>query len=145
MSSMIPAELRYTESHEWVRANDDGTVTVGITDHAQHLLGDLVFVEIPEIGRVVTAAEGCAVVESVKAASDIYSPVDGIVIAVNDALADNPELINEDPYGEGWILRIETTTVLDDLLDASAYEAIAIADDEDEDNNGSLTDPRLAD
>lgn len=145
MSSIIPSELRYTESHEWVRANDDGTVTVGITDHAQHLLGDLVFVEIPEVGRVVTAIEGCAVVESVKAASDVYSPVDGVVVEVNEALAENPELINEDPYGQGWILRIETTTALDALLDAAAYEAIAIADDEDEGASGSLTDPRLAD
>ena len=142
MSSMIPAELRYTESHEWVRANDDGTVTLGITDHAQHLLGDLVFVELPEAGRVVAAAEGCAVVESVKAASDVYSPVDGVIVEVNEALAENPELINEDPYGEGWILRIETAATLDMLLDASAYEVIAIADDEDEDAS-SLANPRL--
>ena len=142
MSSMIPAELRYTESHEWVRANDDGTVTLGITDHAQHLLGDLVFVELPEVGRVVAATEGCAVVESVKAASDVYSPVDGVIVEVNEALAENPELINEDPYGEGWILRIETATTLDTLLDASAYEVIAIADDEDEDAS-SLANPRL--
>jgi glycine cleavage system H protein len=145
MSCIIPAELRYTESHEWVRANDDGTVTVGITDHAQHLLGDLVFVEIPEIGRVVAAAEGCAVVESVKAASDVYSPVDGVIVEVNEALADNPELINEDPYGQGWLFRIETSDVLATLLDASAYEAIAVAEDEDEEAGGSLTDPRLVD
>jgi glycine cleavage system H protein len=145
MSSIIPSELRYTESHEWVRANDDGTVTVGITDHAQHLLGDLVFVEIPEVGRVVAAAEACVVVESVKAASDVYSPVDGVIVEVNETLADNPELINEDPYGEGWIVKIETTATLDALLDASAYEAIAIADDEDEATSGSLTDSRLAD
>lgn len=142
MSSMIPAELRYTESHEWVRANNDGTVTVGITDHAQHLLGDLVFVEIPEVGRAVAAAEECAVVESVKAASDVYSPVDGVIVEVNEALADNPELINEDPYGEGWIVKIETTATLDALLDASAYEVIAIAEDEDEDAS-SLANPKL--
>jgi glycine cleavage system H protein len=140
---MIPAELRYTESHEWVRANDDGTVTVGVTDHAQHLLGDLVFVEIPEVGRTVAAAESCAVVESVKAASDVYSPLDGVIVEVNEALADTPELINQDPYGEGWIFRIKTGAALDKLLDAVAYEAIAIADDEDEDAAGSLTDRRL--
>jgi glycine cleavage system H protein len=143
MSSIIPAELHYTESHEWVRANDDGTVTVGITDHAQHLLGDLVFVEIPEVGRVVNAAESCAVVESVKAASDVYSPLDGVIVDVNEALADSPELINQDPYGEGWIFRIKTNATLEGLLDAEAYEAIAIADDEDEDA-GSLTNSKLA-
>ncbi len=143
MSSIIPAELRYTESHEWVRANDDGTVTVGITDHAQHLLGDLVFVEIPEVGRVVTAAESCAVVESVKAASDVYSPLDGVIVEVNEALADNPELINQDPYGEGWIFRIKTASTLDALLDAAAYEAVAAADDEDEEETSSLANPRL--
>ena len=141
MSSIIPADLRYAETHEWVRANDDGTVTVGITDHAQHLLGDLVFVEIPEVGRVVSATEACAVVESVKAASDVYSPLDGVIVEVNEALADNPELINQDPYGEGWILRIKTTAALDELLDAAAYEAIAAAD-EDEDAS-SLANPKL--
>lgn len=145
MSSIIPTELRYTESHEWVRINNDGSITVGITDHAQRLLGDLVFVEIPEIGRVVTAAEGCAVVESVKAASDVYSPVDGVVVEVNEALAENPELINEEPYGQGWILRIETTATLDTLLDAAAYGTIAAADEDDDEINGSLTDSRLAD
>ncbi|QQS54158.1 MAG: glycine cleavage system protein GcvH [Candidatus Competibacteraceae bacterium] len=142
MSSNIPTDLRYTESHEWVRANDDGTVTVGITDHAQHLLGDLVFVEIPEVGRAVAAAESCAVVESVKAASDVYSPLEGVIVEVNEALADTPELINEDPYGDGWIFRLKTAAVLDGLLDAVAYEAIAIADDEDEDAS-SLANPRL--
>jgi glycine cleavage system H protein len=142
MSNMIPAELRYTESHEWVRANDDGTVTVGITDHAQHLLGDLVFVEIPEVDRAVAAAEGCAVVESVKAASDVYSPLEGVIVAVNEALADSPELINQDPYGEGWIFRLKTTAALDGLLDARAYEAIAVAEDEDD---PSLANPNLVD
>lgn len=142
MSSNIPIELRYAETHEWVRPQEDGIVTVGITDHAQHLLGDLVFVELPEVGRVVAAAEGCAVVESVKAASDVYSPVDGVIVEVNELLADNPELINEDPYGEGWILRIKTSAALDDLLDAAAYEAIAV--DEDEDEEGSLTNAKLA-
>ncbi len=145
MSSIIPTDLRYAETHEWVRANDDGTVTVGITDHAQHLLGDLVFVEIPEVGRVVNAAESCAVVESVKAASDVYSPLDGVIVDVNEALADSPELINQDPYGEGWIFRIKTNATLEGLLDADAYEVIAIADDEDEDEDaGSLTNSKLA-
>ena len=141
MSSNIPSDLHYTESHEWVRANDDGAITVGITDHAQHLLGDLVFVEIPEVGRAVAAAESCAVVESVKAASDVYSPLDGVIVEVNEALADNPELINEDPYGEGWIFRLKTVAALDGLLDARAYEAIAVAEDEDDD--GSLANPKL--
>jgi len=142
MSSNIPVDLCYSESHEWARANDDGTVTIGITDHAQHLLGDLVFVEIPEVGRAVAAAESCAVVESVKAASDVYSPLEGVIVEVNEALADTPELINEDPYGEGWIFRLKTTATLDGLLDAAAYEAIALADDEDEDAS-SLANPRL--
>jgi glycine cleavage system H protein len=142
MSSHIPTDLRYAETHEWVRLQEDGIVTVGITDHAQHLLGDLVFVELPEVGRTVSAAESCAVVESVKAASDVYSPVDGVIVEVNELLADNPELINEDPYGEGWILRLKTRAKLDGLLDAAAYEAIAV--DEDEDDDGSLTNAKLA-
>jgi glycine cleavage system H protein len=142
MSSHIPTDLRYAETHEWVRLQEDGIVTVGITDHAQHLLGDLVFVELPEVGRTLSAAESCAVVESVKAASDVYSPVDGVIVEVNELLADNPELINEDPYGEGWILRLKTSAKLDGLLDAAAYEAIAV--DEDEDDDGSLTNARLA-
>ncbi|HOB61750.1 MAG TPA: glycine cleavage system protein GcvH [Candidatus Competibacteraceae bacterium] len=145
MSSIILPELRYAESHEWARAEDGGIVTVGITDHAQHLLGDLVFVEIPEVGRVVTAAESCAVVESVKAASDVYSPLDGVVVEVNEALADSPELINQDPYGEGWIFRLKTNASLDELLDAAAYQAIALADEEDEDAEGSLSNPKLVD
>jgi len=142
MSSHIPTDLRYAETHEWVRLQEDGIVTVGITDHAQHLLGDLVFVELPEAGRTVSAAESCAVVESVKAASDVYSPVDGVIVEVNELLADNPELINEDPYGEGWILRLKTSAKLDGLLDAAAYEAIAV--DEAEDDDGSLTNAKLA-
>lgn len=145
MSSIIPPELRYAETHEWASTQDDGIVTVGITDHAQHLLGDLVFVEIPEVGRVVTAAESCAVVESVKAASDVYSPLDGVVVEVNEALADSPELINQDPYGEGWIFRLKTSASLDGLLDAAAYQAIALADEEDEDTEGSLSNPKLID
>ena len=141
MSCIIPADLRYAETHEWARAQDDGLVTVGITDHAQHLLGDLVFVELPEVGRVVSAAEGCAVVESVKAASDVYSPLEGVIVEVNEMLADNPELINQSPYGGGWVFRLKTTSTLDGLMDAAAYEVIAMADDDED--SGSLTDPRL--
>ena len=124
MMSHIPTELKYTKSHEWVRANEDGTITIGVTDHAQTQLGDMVFVEMPEVGRTVTAGEECAVVESVKAASDVFSPVDGEVLEVNEALAETPELINQDPYGEGWLFRLQSSDSLDGLLDASAYEAL---------------------
>ena len=126
MSSTIPSELHYTETHEWVRSQEDGIVTIGITDHAQHLLGDLVFVELPEVGRVVAAAEGCAVVESVKAASDVYSPVSGEVIAVNEALADAPETVNQDAFGDGWLFQVKLSdsAQLEDLLDAEAYTDI---------------------
>jgi glycine cleavage system H protein len=142
--SIIPTHLRYAPSHEWALASIDSTVLVGITDHAQRLLGDLVFVEIPEVGRVVAAEESCAVIESVKAASDIYSPVDGVIVEVNEALGDNPELINQDPYGEGWIFRIKTNAALNDLLDAAAYEAIVRAEDEEDDHSGTLANPALA-
>jgi glycine cleavage system H protein len=124
--SDIPAELKYTESHEWVKENGDGTVTVGITDHAQDALGDLVFVELPEVGKQLAQKDACAVVESVKAASDIYSPVSGEVAAVNDVLDGAPETINSDPYGEGWIfqLTLGDAAELDDLLDAGGYEQV---------------------
>ena len=117
--SNVPGDLKYTKSHEWVRREDDGSVTVGITDHAQSALGDLVFVEPPEAGSDVSAGDACAVVESVKAASDVYSPVSGKVAAGNDALADGPELVNQDPYGDGWIMRIEASdpAELDSLMD----------------------------
>ncbi|KPK61536.1 MAG: glycine cleavage system protein H [Gammaproteobacteria bacterium SG8_31] len=123
--SDVPGDLKYTKSHEWVREEDDGSVIVGITDHAQSALGDLVFVEAPETGSEVSAGDACAVVESVKAASDVYSPVTGEVIEANDALADSPELVNQDPYGDGWIMRIQLAdpTELEDMLDAKAYEA----------------------
>jgi glycine cleavage system H protein len=123
--STIPAELKYTKSHEWVRRESDGTVTVGITDHAQDLLGDMVFVELPEPGRLLKAGQECAVVESVKAASDVYSPVSGEVVAVNDAISDSPELVNKAPYGEGWMMRIKPAALaeLDALLDADGYQA----------------------
>lgn len=120
--SIIPDNLKYTKTHEWARLEGDGTVTVGITDHAQSQLGDLVFVELPEVGATVAAGKECAVVESVKAAADVYSPLTGEVLAVNEALTDSPELINEEPYGKGWLFRISTRDSLDGLLDAAAYE-----------------------
>ena len=122
--SNVPEELKYAKSHEWVRREDDGTVTVGITDYAQHALGDLVFVETPDVGRTVSAGEACAVVESVKAASDIYAPVSGEVIEVNAELASAPELVNNEPYGDGWLMRIRPAgdADLDGLLDADGYQ-----------------------
>jgi glycine cleavage system H protein len=129
--SNVPAELRYTKDHEWVRREDDGSVTVGITDHAQEQLGDLVFVELPEVGTSCDAGSECCVVESVKAASDVYCPVAGEVSAVNGALADSPELINSDAYGEGWLFRLTPTDggAVDALLDADAYQALVDAED----------------
>ncbi|HEY8555547.1 MAG TPA: glycine cleavage system protein GcvH [Burkholderiales bacterium] len=128
--SNTPAELKYTKSHEWVRREPDGTVTVGITDHAQELMGDLVYVELPEAGRQVSSGKECAVVESVKAASDVYAPVSGEIVAANTALGDTPELINKDPYGEGWMFRIRPSDPkeIDALLDAAAYEAQVAAE-----------------
>ena len=121
--SNVPQELRYTKNHEWVLKNDDGNLTVGITEHAQHLLGDLVFVELPESGNTFSEGEDCAVVESVKAASDVYCPLDGEIIEQNEALADTPELINQDPYGDGWIFKLKPNDAgaYDDLMDADAY------------------------
>ncbi len=123
MSSNLPPDLRYTKSHEWVRTNPDGTVTIGITDHAQHALGDLVFAEAPDAGRTVAAGEACAVVESVKAASDVYSPIAGEVIAGNTTLGDAPEKINSDPYGEGWLFKLKPAdpASVGALLDGAAY------------------------
>jgi glycine cleavage system H protein len=123
MSNNIPSDLKYTKSHEWVRQAQNGAVEIGITDHAQSALGDLVFVEVPDVGRALNAGEACAVVESVKAASDVYSPVAGKVIAHNGALAGKPELLNEDPYGAGWLFRLETSGSLSALMNASAYES----------------------
>ena len=121
--SNIPSDLRYTKSHEWVRREQDGTVEIGISDHAQSALGDLVFVEVPEVGRALRAGEACAVVESVKAASDVYSPVSGKVTAGNAALASQPELLNQDPYGAGWLFRVQTNSPLDEaaLMSAADY------------------------
>lgn len=129
--SNVPSELKYSKDHEWIQANDDGTVTVGITDYAQAALGDLVFVEVPETGSTVTTGDACAVIESVKAASDVYSPLSGEIAAVNDGLADAPESVNQDPYGDGWIMKIRVgnETELSDLMNAEAYEQF-IADEE---------------
>ncbi len=128
--SNIPQELRYTPSHEWVRLEEDGSVTVGISHHAQDALGDLVFVETPEAGAAVGAGEACAVVESVKAASDVYAPLAGEIIEGNAELADTPELVNDDPYGAGWLFRLQPADsgALEGLLDAAAYAAV-VADE----------------
>lgn len=120
----IPGDLKFMKSHEWARVEDKGTVTVGISDHAQGLLGDLVYVELPSVGDTVKAGNACAVVESVKAASDVYSPISGEVVAVNDALPDKPETINEDAYGDGWLFVVKPDNLaddLDELLDPDAY------------------------
>jgi glycine cleavage system H protein len=124
--SKVPADLKYTKSHEWLRTLPDGTIEVGITDHAQHALGDLVFVEVPEAGRALKAGEPCAVVESVKAASDVYSPITGEVTAGNPRLASEPETVNTDSYGEGWLLRVRPTAgaATAALLSPSEYEKL---------------------
>jgi glycine cleavage system H protein len=129
----IPADLKYTPSHEWLRDNGDGTVTMGITDHAQELLGDIVFVELPSVGETITAGEACAVVESVKAASDIYAPVSGEVAAVNEALADGPEMVNEDAYGEGWLysITLDESTQTSELLSDDDYAKLLEEEEED--------------
>jgi glycine cleavage system H protein len=130
--SEIPGDLKFLKSHEWARVEDNGQVTIGISDHAQGLLGDLVYVELPEVGDTVTAGNAVSVVESVKAASDVYSPVSGKVLAVNTALADKPETINEDAYGEGWILVVAPDDVdqLNELLSPDDYAELL----EDEDH-----------
>ncbi|WP_345855873.1 glycine cleavage system protein GcvH [Shewanella algae] len=124
--SNIPSELKYASSHEWIRKEEDGSYTVGITEHAQELLGDMVFVELPEVGDTVSASEDCAVAESVKAASDIYAPLSGEVIAINEALEESPELVNSDAFGDGWFFRIMPSDLseLDNLLDAEGYQAV---------------------
>lgn len=121
----IPAGLRYTSSHEWLRRESDGTITIGITDHAQSQLGDLVFVELPAVGRKVAAGEACAVVESVKAASDVYAPIAGAIVARNDAVPAAPELVNQDAFA-AWLFRIAPTDAgaMDSLLDARGYQAV---------------------
>ncbi|WP_404326394.1 glycine cleavage system protein GcvH [Cobetia sp. UIB-001] len=124
--SNIPATLKYTESHEWVQDNGDGTVTIGITDHAQEALGDVVFVELPEVGRELALEEEFGVIESVKAASDLYAPLAGEVISVNESLEDAPESVNESPYDDAWILKMKVadSAELDKLLDADAYSQL---------------------
>ena len=122
--SQTPAELKYASSHEWARLEEDGTVTVGITDHAQEALGDVVFVELPEVGTTLAAAEEAGVVESVKAASDVYAPLAGQVIAINEKLEDEPETVNSDPYDDGWFYKLQPadTSELDALLSAEDYQ-----------------------
>ena len=121
----IPSNLKFLESHEWARAEEDGTVTVGISDHAQELLGDIVFVELPEVGKEISQSADVAIVESVKAASDVYSPISGEVTEINEALNDNPEIINASPYEDGWFFKIKPQDIseMEKLLDAGAYES----------------------
>ena len=125
----VPANLKYTQSHEWAKAEADGTVTIGITDHAQEALGDIVFLELPETGRTVKAGEECAVVESVKAASDIYSPISGEVVARNEDAVNTPESVNQDAYA-AWLFKVKPSNAADmaALLDAAAYAKVAEAD-----------------
>lgn len=128
-----PGDLRYTRDHEWLRIEQDGTAVIGITDHAQSALGDLVYVELPELDAELDAGEGLAVVESVKAASDVYAPVSGKVVGANEALADTPEAINSDPYGEGWIaiLALSDRTAVDALMSAEDYDQFVIESESD--------------
>jgi glycine cleavage system H protein len=124
--SKVPTDLKYAKSHEWVKQQPDGTVVIGITDHAQSALGDLVFVEVPKVGRKVAAGEACAVVESVKAASDVYAPIAGEVVDANPKLANAPETLNQDPYGTGWMFKLKPASAaeLDRLLDAAGYQKV---------------------
>jgi glycine cleavage system H protein len=124
--SDLPGDLLYTAEHEWLRREDDGTISIGVTDHAQSALGDLVYVELPEVGQDVESGGDMAVVESVKAASDVYSPIAGTIAAVNEALADDPETINSDPYGEGWIVKVQPSGDIDEsaLMTPDAYQAL---------------------
>ncbi|MGH8266865.1 MAG: glycine cleavage system protein GcvH [Steroidobacteraceae bacterium] len=129
--SNVPADLKYTKSHEWLRTLPDGTVEIGITDHAQHALGDLVFVEVPEAGRTVQADEPCAVVESVKAASDVYAPLAGAITAGNPRLAAEPETVNTDPYGGGWLMRLRPAPgalAAAQLMPAADYQKVLEAE-----------------
>lgn len=128
--SNIPADLKYTKSHEWLKLAGDGTAIVGITDHAQDQLGDMVYIEVPDAGRNLKAGEACAVVESVKAASDVYAPVTGEVIEGNAGLADAPESVNQDPYGSGWLLKMKVAgDAASGLMDAAAYQAFLAAEE----------------
>ena len=124
--SHVPADLKYTKSHEWVRSLSDGSVEIGITDHAQHALGDMVFVEVPEAGRAVKADEPCAVVESVKAASEVYAPISGQVVETNQSIVTDPAIVNSDPMGNGWFfkLKIADRSEIDSLIDENAYKTL---------------------
>jgi glycine cleavage system H protein len=128
--SNIPKDLKYTKSHEWVKPNADGSITVGITHHAQDLMGDMVFVDLPAAGTKVTSGKECGVVESVKAASDVYAPVSGEIVEANSLLSDSPETVNKDPYGSGWMFRLKPANKaeVDGLLDAKAYEALVASE-----------------
>ena len=121
--SDIPEDLKYTKDHEWIKTEEDGLFTVGITDHAQEALGDLVFIELPEVESNLSSGQTCSVVESVKAASDVYIPLSGKIVEVNNLLSDSPELVNQDPYGDGWLFRLKASSSveLDDMLDSDSY------------------------
>jgi len=129
--SNIPDDLKYTKTHEWVKQDADGMLVVGITDHAQGLLGDMVFIELPEIGTSYNSGDDCAVVESVKAASDVYCPVSGEVVEVNDNVVDSPEVVNQDPYGDGWLFKLQPVDEgeVEDLLSAESYLEVAEEDE----------------
>ena len=125
--SNIPEDLHYTKTHEWVKQDADGNVTVGISDHAQSLLGDMVFIELPDVGSEYNTGDDCAVVESVKAASDVYCPISGEITEINEALVDAPEMVNQDPYGDGWLFKLKPNDAgeVEDLLNAEAYKELA--------------------
>ena len=129
--SEIPGDLSYIESHQWVRVENDGTATVGITDFAQRQLGDVVYIGVPDVGVTVTGGEEAGVAESVKSASDVFSPVTGEVLEVNEKLEDEPEIVNEDPYGEGWLFRVQLSDPgeIEGLMDAEAYAALVEAEE----------------
>ncbi len=130
--SEVPLELGYAATHEWAKQDEEGLIVVGISDHAQDALGDIVYVELPEVGQQIVAGEEAGVVESVKAASDIYAPVSGAVEEINEALEDSPETVNQDPYGDGWFFKLKVTDEreLDDLLDADAYQEFCESEDQ---------------
>lgn len=130
--SEVPVELGYAATHEWAKQDEEGLIVIGISDHAQDALGDIVYVELPEVGQQIVAGEEAGVVESVKAASDIYAPVSGAVAEINDVLEDSPETVNQDPYGDGWFFKLKVTDEreLDDLLDAEAYQELCESEDQ---------------
>ena len=130
--SEVPLELGYAATHEWAKQDEEGLIVVGISDHAQDALGDIVYVELPEVGQQIVAGEEAGVVESVKAASDIYAPASGAVEEINEALEDSPETVNQDPYGDGWFFKLKVTDEreLDDLLDADAYQELCESEDQ---------------